>query len=306
MAKIHRHLMELGKQGALAFAGSDQERRVLDAAASFMADEKDSVGFLFSGWCQTALPHSRLPDDQVWLVKTDYVSLMVEPGNIEIDGQAVKVGVPFGSRARLVLLYLQTEAIRTQSPEIELGRSLRIWLGKLGVSIGGKSVRDIRDQCLRLSRCRMSFQIQQNDKTGFVNQNLVDTAMFSNDAAGALLETVRLGERFFKELQRHPVPLQEAAIKALSNNSMALDIYCWLAYRLRSLKEATTVTWAALMPQFGVAFKDKKDFRRRFIESLHLALAVYPEAQVEVVRGGLRMLSSAASVPSKGDKSPRP
>lgn len=129
--------------------------------------------------------------------------------------------------------------------------------------------------------------------------------MFSSDAEGALLETVHLSERFFAELQRHPVPLQEAAIRALSNNSMALDIYCWLAYRLRSLKEVTTITWTALMPQFGVAFKDKKDFRRRFVENLHLALAVYPEARVEVVRGGLKMMRSAPSVPSKGDKSPR-
>ena len=151
----------------------------------------------------------------------------------------------------------------------------------------------------------MSFQIQQNEKTGFVNQNLVDMAMFSNDADGALLETVHLSERFFAELQRHPMPLQKAAIRALSNNSMALDIYCWFAYRLRSLREATTITWAALMPQFGIAFKDKKDFRRRFIENLNLALAVYPEAQVEVVRGGLKMLRSASSVPPKGDKSPR-
>ena len=112
-------------------------------------------------------------------------------------------------------------------------------------------------------------------------------------------------QQLFDELQRHPVPLQEAAIRALSNNSMALDIYCWLTYRLRSLKDSTTITWAALMPQFGVAFKDKKDFRRRFNESLHLALAVYPEAKVEVVRGGLKMSRSAPSVPSKGDKSPR-
>lgn len=304
MADIHRRLTEHGKQGALALTSSEQERRVLDAAVSFMADERDGIGFLFSGWCQTALPHSRLADDQVWLLKTDYVSLMVEPGNIEVGGHAVKVGVPFGSRARLILLYLQSEAIRTQSREINLGRSLRVWLGKLGVPIGGKSIKDVRDQCLRLSRCRMSFQIQQNDKTGFVNQNLVDTAMFSNDADGALLETVHLSERFFSELQKHPVPLQEAAIRALSNNSMALDIYCWLTYRLRSIKESTVITWAGLMPQFGVAYKDKKDFRRRFVENLHLALAVYPEAQVEVVRGGLKLLRSAPAVLGKGDKSP--
>jgi hypothetical protein len=266
-----------------------------------MADDASGIGFLFSGWCQTALPHRKLPDDQVWTLKNDYVRLMVEPGSVEINDKVVRVGVPYGSRARLILLYLQSEAIRTNSREIELGRSLRIWLGKLGVPIGGKSMKDVRDQALRLSRCRMTFQITQGDKVGFINQNLVDTALFSKEG-GSLLETVQLSERFFMELKRHPVPVQESAIRALSNNSQALDVYCWLAYRLRALQGPTMITWAALMPQFGRAYSDRKEFRRRFVENLHMALAVYPDANVEVVRGGLKLLNSRPAVPEKGTK----
>lgn len=299
MGQIHDALIEQGRQGALALANTEADRRALEAAHAFLSDEQNAVGFLYSRWCQTALPHSRLPDDKVWLLKTDYVSLMIEPGNIEMDGEAVKVGVPFGSRARLILLYLQSEAIRTQRREIELGRSLRVWLGKLGVPIGGKSMKDVRDQCLRLSRCRMSFQVKQRGTTGFVNQNIVDTAMFAGNASGALLETVKLSESFFEQLQRHPVPLQESAIRALSNNSQALDIYCWLAYRLHALGGPTTITWAALMPQFGASYADRKEFRRRFLSNLILALAVYPDAQVEVIRGGLKLNHSKPPIEAK-------
>lgn len=295
MGKIHDQLNELGRQGALVFAATDVERKTLEAAYDFLADEDSGVGFLFSGWCQTALPHRRLPDDKVWTLKTDYVKLMVEPGSIERNDDVVRVGVPYGSRARLILLYLQSEAIRTKSRQIELGRSLRVWLGKLGVPIGGKSMKDVRDQALRLSRCRMTFQINQGNKVGFINQNLVDTAIFSTDTGG-LLDTVHLSERFYAELHRHPVPLLEAAIRALSNNSQALDIYCWLAYRLHSLSRPTIITWAGLMPQFGGAYSDKKEFRRRFLESLQMALAVYPDAKVEVVRGGLRLERSRPAV----------
>lgn len=295
MGKIHEQLSEYGKQGALAFAENGVERKVLEAAYEFMADDVGGIGFLFSGWCQTALPHRKLPDDQVWTLKTDYVRLMVEPGSVEINDKVVRVGVPYGSRARLILLYLQSEAIRTNSREIELGRSLRIWLGKLGVPIGGKSMKDVRDQALRLSRCRMTFQITQGDKVGFINQNLVDTAMFSSEG-GSLLETVQLSERFFMELRRHPVPVQEGAIRALSNNSQALDVYCWLAYRLRVLSGPTMITWAALMPQFGRSYCEKKEFRRRFVENLQMALAVYPDANVEIVRGGLKLQKSPPAV----------
>jgi hypothetical protein len=88
------------------------------------------------------------------------------------------VGVPYGSRARLILLYLQSEALRTQSRDIELGRSLHAWLGRLGIPIGGKSFKDVREQANRLSRCRLTFHVKYG---GLVNQNIVDTAMFVDD-----------------------------------------------------------------------------------------------------------------------------
>ena len=297
MGKIHDQLGQFGRQGALAFADNARERRALEVAHEFMADENGGIGYIFSGWCQTALPHRRLPDDEVWAVRTDYVKLMVEPGSIDRDNQIIKVGVPFGSRARLILLYLQGEAIRSKSPEIELGRSLRVWLGKLGVPIGGRSLKEVREQSLRLSRCRMSFQIAQGDRTGFINQNIVDTAMFSSEKNGSLLETVCLSDRFFRELQKHPVPLQDAAIRSLSNNSQALDIYCWLAYRLHSLSKPTDITWGALLPQFGGGETNKKAFRRRFQENLRLALAAYPDAKVGTIGGGIRLLQSRPAVP---------
>jgi hypothetical protein len=300
MGIIHEQLGQLGRQGALAFADSARDRKTLEVAHEFMSDENGGIGYIFSGWCQTALPHRRLADDEVWAVRTDYVKLMVEPGSIDKDDQIIKVGVPYGSRARLILLFLQGEAIRSKSPEIELGKSLRVWLGKLGVPIGGRSLKEVREQSLRLSRCRMSFQITHGDRTGFINQNIVDTAMFSSEANGSLLETVCLSDRFFRELQKHPVPLQDAAIRSLSNNSQALDIYCWLAYRLHSLGRATEITWGSLVPQFGGGETDKKAFRRRFQENLRLAMAVYPEAKVEVIEGGLRLSNSKPAVPIRG------
>ena len=302
MAKVHHTIRELGRQGALLFAETAIDRKALEAASNYLSNEESPIGYLFSGWCQTALPHKRLDDNEIWSLETDYVKLMIEPGSMHGNDGVVRVGVPFGSRARLILLYLQSEAIRTDSREIELGRSLRVWLGKLGVSIGGKSMKDVRDQALRLSRCRMTFQISHGDKIGFINQNLVDTAMFSDDSSGSLLETVRLSEGFFDELKRHPVPLQESAIRALSNNSQALDVYCWLAYRLHSLRAPTPVTWPALYAQFGAGYSSLKNFKMRFSDSLTMALAVYPDAKVCVESSRLLLHPSAPAVPKADTK----
>jgi hypothetical protein len=301
VATVHRLIEELGQQGALKAAETDGDRRAIEAAINYMSDEEAGIGFLYSGWCQAALPHKRLADDAVWKLQTERVTLIVEPGRRNLPGDdTVFVGVPYGSRARLILLYLQSEALRTDSRNIELGKSLNAWLVKLGIPVGGKSFRDVKEQADRLSRCRLTFHVQQGGRAGLINQNIVDHAMFVSDDDGGqdslFVETARLSETFFEQLKRHPVPLEDAAIKAISNNSQALDLYCWLAYRLHALPAARTVSWPALYAQFGSSYKKLAHFKMRFIDSLKVATAVYREADVELEEKGLILRPSKPPV----------
>jgi hypothetical protein len=292
VAAVHKLIGDLGREGALKAAETDGDRRAVEAAISYMSDEEAGIGFLYSGWCQAALPHKKLADNAVWKVQTERVTLVVEPGRRNLPGDDTEfVGVPYGSRARLILLYLQSEALRTKSRDIELGRSLHAWLGRLGIPVGGKSFRDVREQADRLSRCRLTFHVQQGGRSGLINQNIVDAAMFvTGDEGGQdslFVETARLSETFFLQLQKHPVPLEEPAIKAISNNSQALDVYCWLAYRLHVLPSQRTISWPALYAQFGASYKKLAHFKMRFIDSLKVATAVYPNANVELEDRGL-------------------
>ena len=120
-------------------------------------------------------------------------------------------------------------------------------------------------------------------------------------AASLMLETAKRSEGFFEQLQRHPVPLEDAAIRAISNNSMALDIYCWLSYRLHALPSAKLVTWPALKAQFGVGYGKLAGFKYRFQPSLALAMAVYREAKVTVEDRGLMLHPSKAAGGAKDD-----
>ena len=289
MGEVHDILAARGKQAALDVGLT---RDLVDAAATYLGNEESGVGFLYSGWCQSALPHKRIADDQRWQVDGDRISLLVEPGSrFERGKPAVPVGVPYGSRARLILIYLQSEALRTQSREVELGRSLRHWFGRMGINAGGKDIKIVRDQAERISLCKMSFRIFAGKRVGLVQQNIVDTAMFIEDEDarqdGLFAETARLSEGFFVQLQQHSVPLEDAAIKAISNNSQAIDIYCWLAYRLHALTKPTPLTWATVKVQFGAGVKQMKHFRERFLPNLALAMAVYPAAKVEQTDTGL-------------------
>jgi hypothetical protein len=285
MGIVHDILGERGRQATLQL---DFDRQVVEAAAAYMADEDAGVGFLYSGWCQAALPHRRLEDSRGWQVEGDRYCLIVEPGMRRgPGGEPVHVGVPFGSRARLILIYLQSEALRTGSREVVLGKSLRDWMERMGIPIGGKNLSAVREQTERISRCRLTFEVRQGNRLGLANQNIMDSAIFlepgiEEHQTNLFAQTARLSEAFYEGLKKHPVPIEEAAIGAISNNSMAIDIYCWLAYRLHSLSRPTPLSWGAVKAQFGTGFVAMNNFRTKFVPNLKLALAVYPQARVEL------------------------
>jgi hypothetical protein len=303
VAEVHTLLLAQGKDAALR---ADIDRAVVEAAASYLSSEDTDIGYLFSGWAQAALPHRRLADDAAWQVTTDRVTLIVQPGlRPTPSGVPTSVGVPYGSRARLILLYLQTEAVRTNSREVELGRSLHAWLRRLEIPIGGKQMASVRDQAERISRCRLSFQIKQGSRTGLVNQHILDTSMFIEDdhaQGGLFVERASLSQSFFDELKKHPVPVEEAAVRQIANNSLALDVYCWLAYRLHSLNSPITVSWKALHGQFGRSVARLDHFKEHFRTVLALATSVYPDADVEEASSGVGLVLKR----SKPPVAPRP
>jgi hypothetical protein len=259
-------------------------RRLVDIAAEVLADDRQRIGISYTGFCLTALPHKRLSDDQPWEKKGHRVTLLVEPGRLKHAGKTKLYGVPYGARARMILLYLQTQAIRTGSREVALGRSMRDWMERMGLAIGGETAHALREQAARISACSLKFFWEDDAGDGFERGAIVRSGLrfHAEDSAQGLLweERVVLDEAFYAALRDHPVPLLEAAIRQLRDRSMSLDIYVWLAWRLHRLTKATTISWPALHAQFGPGFKALRQFKPRFTEALEAALAAYPEARV--------------------------
>jgi hypothetical protein len=110
-------------------------------------------------------------------------------------------------------------------------------------------------------------------------------------------DKVRLDEGFWASLRAHPVPVREEAIKTIGARSLAIDVYVWLAYRLHALNKSTRLSWAAIHSQFGGGFRAVRHLKPVFLDALRLALAVYPEAWVEVCEEGLVLHPSPPAVP---------
>lgn len=303
---VRRLVLAHGRQQARLMVEPEQ-KRLVDIAAEVLGDDEGRIGITYTGFALTGLPHKKLADDEPWKKKGHRVTLLVEPGRVLTDqGEPRMIGVPYGARARMILLYLQTQAIRTGSREVELGRSMRDWLGRMGLSWGGETGKALREQATRISACSLKFFWEGDTANGWTKGGFVRSGLRfhdrspSDDRQADLWEDrVVLDEVFWESLCRHPVPLREAALRELADRSASLDIYIWLAYRLHTLKTPTPVRWAALRDQFGAGYGVLRFFRRDFRKALAAAVVAYPEARIESDEDGLILYPSRPPVAPK-------
>jgi len=286
--------------------------RIIEAAANHMSDEtspeKAVRSHVYSGWCHAGMPHKRPRiEDANWRIETDYVTLLVEPGTrVQADGREARVGLPFGSYARLILIDWQTEALERGSREVVMGPSLKASLKRMGLSHGGKVMELVREQIERLATCRFTFHLKTNGQQrrgAIANVNIVDAIEYCEVGQGTTarryVEHVKLSEVFYQQLQAHPVSVDKSSVMAIRNSSMALDLYMWLVYRLRALEGEREISWTALKGQFGGGVSAMRNFKPLFNENLQLALSVYRAADVQATPTGLLLRPSPPPVPQR-------
>jgi hypothetical protein len=296
MAEVHQFIIRHGVDAARNQAANKHERVLVEAAYRILTEDAEKIGFTYSGFALTSLPH-KPQKETMWRREGHNVVLLIESGR---DRSGSSIGLPYGSYARFILLFLQSEAVRTGSREIELGRSMRVWLGTMGLSIGGTTYKMVSEQAKRISGCRLQFFTDRNGKElmrhgGFVDGS-ISMAGIGGDQLGLWQDRVLLNEEFYRALREHPVPVSESALRAIGPRSMAIDVYIWLAYRLHAVRRDIEVGWPALYNQFGSGFQLIRKFRSHFIECLELALAAYPDGRVSISERGIVLHHSRPAI----------
>jgi hypothetical protein len=151
--------------------------------------------------------------------------------------EVVDVGLPFGPKPRLVLFHLNAEALRTQSPVIELEDSLTAFVTRtLGLDPKGRNIRTVKEQLTRLSAADFRFYVRHEHGALTVKGTVIEglDLWTAKDERQRVLwpSVVQFSQRYFDSLMEHAVPLNEEAVARLSHSAMALDIHTWLAQRL--------------------------------------------------------------------------
>lgn len=207
-----------------------------------------------------------------------------------------KFGLPYGMMPRLLLAWICTEACRTKSPELDLGKAQSHFLKQLQLPGDGRYIKILHTQFLALLWSQISVAASGSGSLSFENlyvaKNKSDFLNPAHSAGGFLWNSsLRLSDEFYDLLIKSAVPLKMEALHALRQSPMSMDLYAWLVYRAfrlnagvkRGLRSDVNIPWMGLMSQFGCDYPSSaqgvRNFKCNFLKRLKEALLYYPEAR---------------------------
>src|SRR4051794_18607306 len=285
---------------------SPLQRRLIEAAAGIREGEPDDIAYQHSILCQTSLPAAKPPEGMLrWEKRQGRATLLVVAGEA-IDpktGHFIQLILPYGPKARLLLMHLNGEAVRRQSPMIPVEDSMTAFFRRLmGKTQDGRQLKMLKTQLSALAAATFRMGVTNGEQALQVDTKVVGAfnLWFNKDESQRVLwpSTLRLSLDYYDSLIRFAVPLDERAIACLAYSAVALDIYCWLAQRLHRVPEGKPqlVPWTALHEQFGQGYALIRQFRAFFLKQLGEVKAVYPEARFEADAKGITLVRSAPPV----------
>ncbi len=226
--------------------------------------------------------------------------------------------LPFGNLPRLLLAWVCTEAVRTQTRDLVLGKSLAAFMRSLGIESMGGGLRSdrtrLKNQIDRLFHCQVELIYETPGHKRTASSRVADhTDLWWNytqpDQQTLWESRIRLGEAFFNEIVNHPVPLDMNILKKMRRSSLGLDLYMWLSYKTFSLyskgKDPEQITWDRLYRQFGVDPEKANDnqvlrnFRKDVLRELKKLKSAWPTLDCKSRTECLEVRPSPPSVPPK-------
>ena len=292
-------IREVSPQARHHFTQADQVDQLVGAS-----EADPTLGFMARMMALCSLPRTN-PGNRLQYVRRNgpYQLYMIAGGGNKL---------PYGSLPRLLLAWVCTEAVQTQSREIVLGRSLSGFMRKLDIySTSGGSRGDrtrLRNQMRRLFNAHVQLVYKDEHGEANVSSSVADRSEFwwnerKPDQPVLWESKIYLGEAFFNEIIQHPVPLDMNTLKALTRCALGLDLYLWLVYRTFALRAPLQLTWRQLYGQFGAhPAKDTdkftiQNFRRQALRELKKIKTAWPDLNYTTAKGMLVLYPSKSAIP---------
>lgn len=288
----------------LAALGREQRRRVL--VRRDLEETKpvlDDMRHIHSVLAICGLPYRRLPPDvRDFERKQGNMALDVSAGFLrDPDGNKILQPVPFGPKARLILMHLCSEAIRQKSATIDIADTFTGFVRDLGFpDSGGKRgpLTAFKEQLNALSACtmRMSVWTGERVRTRTITPiEEIDLWLAANpDQRSLWPSTVTFSPSMYESLKRHALPVNVKAVRAFAGSARKLDLYFWLGYRMHNIDRELVISWQALAEQFGDGYTRDRAFKHDFDQALADIKDVFPKLPVTLDENGIRLLPADA------------
>lgn len=285
---------------------SKADQKLVTAAADISHEPPtgEDMAFTHSVLCQVGLPR-KMFDGPDFMRKSGDTWVNVQSGWLDEGRGPVRQPIPYGPLPRLALAWLSTYAVRNKAREIPIGNSAGAFLALMGMDDQGARYTNLRRQMHALAACRLQLGFKGRTYNGQPVEQFDAWMTNKNTPQQALWPGIMvLSDGYYNSLIDSAVPLDNRALMALKGSALALDIYCWLAHRLHRIEGRPVILhWKSIREQFAQEYTGKdadKDFRDAFLIQLKKVLAVYPNAKVKQVTGGLLLLGSPPPIPYKG------
>ena len=121
------------------------------------------------------------------------------------------VKLPYGNIPRLLVAYITTEAVRTQSRVLVLEDALSAFMRKLGIySTSGRGHTRLRHQMDLLFHASVTLTYEDEQSRRYMTSPITDAGEFwwnpkRPDDRSLWESKIELGEKFSEEIIRHPV-----------------------------------------------------------------------------------------------------
>ena len=214
------------------------------------------------------------------------------------------IGLPYGTYARFLIIYIATQAKLSGEREITLGRSMAEFMRAMGVkNSGGRngSISSFKDQAKRLftTTIILTEKTQNTWKLESVRVTNKVSMIWEPMSPSIWEATLTLDETFFTDILQHAVPIDNRVIHACSHYPLALDSYCWLTHRYFRMSTTQRISWEQLSAQFANCYSRQRMFKDRFIVALDRVRLFYPNARFSAERSYLVLYPSPPHVPTK-------
>ena len=277
------------------FTQADQVNQLVGAS-----EADPDLGFMARMMALCSLPRTN-PRNRLQYKRTNgpYTLYMTSGGGNKL---------PYGTIPRLLLAWVSTEAVRTQSRVLVLGKSLAGFMRALGIyNSGGKPQTRLRNQMDRLFHASVQLIYEDEGHKSGISSFVADRTEFwwnerKPDQPSLWQSKIELSEKFFNEIIRNPVPIDMNTLKALKRCALGLDLYLWLTYRTFALRAPLRLTWRHLYHQFDADPSKAGNhdtvqyFRRKVLRELKKIKLAWPDLKYSTAPGLLILWPSTPAI----------